>query len=111
MNLLDIVLFLPLIGFFVILAMPKEISRMTAMLLSVAIFLLSLGLLSPFASASPAGYQFITDISWIQSPSIRYHVGMDGLSLWLVLLSTLLTPIAILISWKYIDHRVKEYFA
>ncbi len=112
MNLLDLVLFLPLVGFLAILFLPKEISRMTAMVLSLAIFVLSLGLLSPYMGGeSPTSYQFVSNSSWITSPAIRYHVGMDGLTLWLVLLSTLLTPIAILISWKYIDHRVKEYFA
>jgi NADH-quinone oxidoreductase subunit M len=111
-NLLDLVLFLPLIGFFAILILPKESSRMTAMLLSLAIFAISLGLLAPYmGETSPTGYQFVSNISWITSPAIRYHIGMDGLTLWLVLLSTLLTPIAVLISWKYIDHRVKEYFA
>ena len=112
MNLLDLVLFLPMLGFLAILILPKESSRMTAMLLSLAIFVLSLGLLSPFLGETlPAGYQFISNISWIASPAIRYHIGLDGLTLWLVLLSTLLTPIAVLISWNYIDHRVKEYFA
>jgi len=48
---------------------------------------------------------------WISYPPIHYHVGLDGLSLWLVLLTTLLTPISVLVSWKYIDHRVKEFFA
>ncbi|MEO8026491.1 MAG: Fe-S-binding domain-containing protein, partial [Bryobacteraceae bacterium] len=112
MNLLDLVLFLPLIGFLAILILPKDSSRMTAMLLSLAIFVISLGLLSPYlGSETPTGYQFVSNISWIESPAIRYHIGMDGLTLWLVLLSTLLTPIAVLISWKYIDHRIKEYFA
>lgn len=112
MNLLDLVLFLPLLGFLAILILPKESSRMTAMLLSLSIFVLSLGLLSPYlGSELPTGYQFISNVSWIESPAIRYHIGMDGLTLWLVLLSTLLTPIAVLISWNYINHRVKEYFA
>ena len=53
----------------------------------------------------------MTDVPWIVSPAIRYHIGMDGLSLWLVLLSTLLTPIAVLISWRHIDKRVKEFYA
>ncbi len=112
MSLLDIVLFLPLIGFLAILILPKESSRMTALILSLGIFVLSLGLLSPYmGDASPTGWQFVSNVSWITSPAIRYHVGLDGLTLWLVLLSTMLTPIAVLISWNYIDHRVKEYFA
>src|SRR5260370_19741320 len=47
-------------------------------------------------------------MSWA---AIRYHVGLDGMSLWLVILTTLLTPICVLVSWKHIDKRVKEFFA
>jgi len=114
MTLLDVVLFLPLIGFFVLLVTSKEnpnTIRVTALIISLLVFVVSLGLLVPYWFASPAGYTFTTDASWITYPPIRYHVGLDGLSLWLVLLSTLLTPIAVLISWKHIDHRVKEFFA
>src|SRR6202011_4355817 len=57
------------------------------------------------------GLAFVHDSTWISSPPIRYHVGLDGLSLWLVLLTTLLTPVSVLASWKHIDHRVKEFFA
>ncbi len=93
---------------------PKDnpnASRWAALLISLVVFVVSLGLLGPYMSASPSGYTFTTDESWISSPPIRYHVGLDGLSLWLVMLTTLLTPIAIAISWKYIDKRVKEFMA
>ena len=111
MTLLDIVLFLPLAGFLVLLILPKESSRMAAMVLSLVVFVVSLGLLMPYWFQYPAGHTFTTNVSWISYPPIRYHVAIDGLSLWLVLLSTLLTPIAVLVSWKYIDRRVKEYYA
>jgi NADH-quinone oxidoreductase subunit M len=114
MTLLDIVLLLPLAGFLVMLFAPKDnpnAARWAALLISLVVFVVSLGLLGPYLSASPTGYTFTTDVSWISSPPIRYHVGLDGLSLWLVMLSTLLTPIAIAISWKYIDKRVKEFMA
>ncbi len=114
MTLLDVVLFLPLLGFVVLLFAPKEntaATRMTALIISLVIFVVSLGLLIPYWFASPSGYTFTTNAPWITYPPIRYHVGLDGLSLWLVLLSTLLTPIAVLVSWKYIDHRVKEFYA
>ncbi len=111
MTLLDAVLLLPLAGFLLMLFLPKESSRSTALLLSLLIFVVSLGLIAPYWFASPTGYVFTTNVSWISSPAIRYHVGLDGLSLWLVLLTTLLTPISIAISWKYIDHRVKEFYA
>jgi len=111
MTLLDVVLFLPLVGFLLLLVLPKESSRMAAMVLSLVVFVASLGLLMPYWFQYPAGHTFSTNVSWISYPPIRYHVAIDGLSLWLVLLSTLLTPIAVLVSWKYIDKRVKEYYA
>ena len=111
MTLLDVVLFLPLVGFLLLLILPKESSRMAAMVISLAVFIVSLGLLMPYWFQYPSGHTFSTDIQWISYPPIRYHVALDGLSLWLVLLSTLLTPIAALVSWNYIDKRVKEYYA
>jgi NADH-quinone oxidoreductase subunit M len=114
MTLLDAVVFLPLIGFFLLLFVPKanaQASRWGALIISLFTFVVSLGLLGPYWFASPNGYAFSTDVSWIAYPPIHYHVALDGLSLWLVLLTTLLTPIAVAISWKSIDHRVKEFFA
>jgi NADH-quinone oxidoreductase subunit M len=114
MSLLDIVLFLPLVGFVLLLLTPRSspnAARWTALGVSLIVFVGSLALISPFRSAAPAGYAFVTDTQWISYPPIRYHVALDGLSLWLVLLTTLLTPIAVLVSWKHIDQRVKEFFA
>jgi NADH-quinone oxidoreductase subunit M len=114
MTTLDLVLFAPLLGFLLLLLVPKDnpnASRMGALIISLAIFAVSLTLLAPYWYAAPTGYTISTNVSWINYPPIRYHVGLDGLSLWLVLLSTLLTPICVLISWKHIDHRVKEFFA
>ena len=114
MTLLDIVLFLPVLGFLLLLLTPRtnpDAARWTALGLSLAVFVASLGLIGPYWYASPSGYTFTNDTQWISYPPIRYHVGLDGLSLWLVLLTTLLTPIAVLVSWKHIDHRVKEFFA
>jgi NADH-quinone oxidoreductase subunit M len=114
MTLLDIVLFLPLLGFLLLLFTPRtnpDAARWTALGLSLVVFVASLGLIGPYWYGSPSGYTFTTDTQWISYPPIRYHVALDGLSLWLVLLTTLLTPIAVLVSWKHIDHRVKEFFA
>src|SRR5678815_2019116 len=111
MTLLDVVLFLPLVGFLLLLILPKESSRMAALVISLAVLVVSLGLLMPYWFQYPSGHTFSTDIQWISYPPIRYHVALDGLSLWLVLLTTLLTPIAVLVSWNYIDKRVKEYYA
>jgi len=111
MTLLDIVLFLPLAGFLILLMLPRQSSRMAALLISLGVFVVSLGLLMPYWFQYPSGHTFTTDVPWISYPPIRYHVALDGLSLWLVLLSTLLTPIAVLVSWNSIGHRVKEFYA
>ena len=114
MTLLDIVLFLPLAGFLLLLLVPKdkpEMSRMLALIIGVVTFLLSLGLIGPYWFAQPQGYQFETKVLWIATPQIFYHVGLDGLSLWLVVLSTLLTPVCVVISWNYIGKRHKEFYA
>ncbi len=47
---------------------------------------------------------------WISTPNIHYHMGMDGISMWLVVLTTFLTPLCVLISWKSMHDRVKEFF-
>jgi NADH-quinone oxidoreductase subunit M len=114
LNLLDIVLFLPLAGFLVLLLVPREkpqVTRVLSLAVGVLTFLLSLGLIQPYWFASPQGLQFVTDVPWIGTPPIRYHIALDGLSLWLVILSTFLTPICVLISWRSIDKRVKEFYA
>jgi len=103
MTLLDVVLFLPLIGFLALLFIPKTLSRSGALAVSLVIFAVSLGLIG--------NYTLSTNAPWIDYPPIRYHVALDGLSLWLVLLTTLLTPIAIAVSWKHIDFRQKEFYA
>jgi NADH-quinone oxidoreductase subunit M len=113
MNLLDAVLAIPLAGFFLILLIPREreeLIRRTALGVSLAAFAVSLAMLALFARSVP-DFQFVTNLPWIASPAIRYHTGVDGLSLWLVLLTTLLTPIGVLISWRQIDRSVKEFFA
>ncbi|MGA2434398.1 MAG: NADH-quinone oxidoreductase subunit M [Bryobacteraceae bacterium] len=115
MNLLDAVLFLPLAGFLLILLLPRAPEKAiavkrAALLCSLGVFAGALRLLVAFNRAE-AGFQFVTNVSWIASPAIRYHVGIDGISLWLVMLTAFLTPIGILISWRAIDKRVKEFFA
>lgn len=113
MSLLDILLIVPSVGFVLTLLLPKDnpgLVRNFTLFVSLIAFLLSLGLIGPVVS-NPGHYAFETNNTWIEYPSIRYHVGLDGLSLWLVILSTFLTPIVILVSWKYIQIRVKEFYS
>jgi NADH-quinone oxidoreductase subunit M len=112
MKLLDAVLWLPLAGFAALLMVPRERAetiRRLALGVTLAVFLVSLGLAAGLKGSG--GFEFVTDHPWIAAPAIRYHVGIDGISLWLVLLTTLLAPIGVLISWRQIDRRVKEFFA
>ena len=113
MNLLDILLVIPAAGALLTLVLPADnpgLVRKFALFVSLVVFLFSLGLAGPVA-ANAGKYTFETNVPWIESPAIRYHVGVDGLSLWLVILSTFLTPICVLVSWRHIEDRVKEFHA
>jgi NADH-quinone oxidoreductase subunit M len=113
MNLLDFVLAVPLVGFIVLLLLPRQSSqaiRATALVFSLVAFAASLGLAFGYHTDN-AAQQFVTDVTWIVSPNIHYHVAIDGLSLWLTILATFLTPICVLLSWSSIQIRVKEYYA
>jgi len=75
---------------------------------SAAVFILSLGLLRGWADGH-AGFQFEEHVSWIPQWGISYSLGVDGISLWLVLLTTLLTPLIFLAGWNAIHKHPKEY--
>ena len=113
MNLLTVVLFMPLAAFLIALAVPRSAphsSRMWALASSLASFVVSLGLLARFDRNLP-GEQLVLDIPWIATPEIHFFISVNGVSLWLILLSTLLTPLCVLISWKSIQERAKEFYA
>src|SRR5690348_1187048 len=113
MNLLTAVLAAPLVAFLIALAIPRssaQASRLWALLSSVVIFAMSLGLLNWFDRGTH-GEQFLVDVPWITTPNIHFAISVNGISLWLILLSTFLTPICVLISWNSIHDRIKEFFA
>ena len=95
MNLLTVVLFLPLAAFLIALVVPRSASapRVWALISSLIVFVASLGLVSGF-DTNASGEQFALDIPWIASPNIHFAISVNGVSLWLILLSTLLTPSA-----------------
>jgi len=110
-NILTFVTFAPLAGALLLVMFPRrdrEI-RVFALIMSLLAFLLSLHLPVHFHRMQ-AGFQYEIDKVWISSPSIHYHMGIDGISLWLVVLTTFLTPLCVLISWKSVHDRVKEFF-
>jgi NADH-quinone oxidoreductase subunit M len=109
---LTVLTFLPVAGTLALLLLRSDDHlwiRRLALVTAVAEFAISLLLLLGFDSTA-TGYQFEEFHEWIPQPPIHYHLGIDGLSLFLVLLTTLLTPLSILASWKSIDQRVKGFF-
>jgi len=83
--------------------------RWFALIVSLADFVLSLHLPYHFDYSNPR-FQFELNVPWIPTPAIRYHLGVDGISLWLVVLTTFLTPLCVLISWRSVQDRVREFF-
>ncbi len=107
---LSIIIFLPIAGAVFLIFVPKEkedLLRFISLGIAVVIFLVSLMLYFNF-NGQTADPQFVEKRAWL-GYGIQYHVGIDGISLFLVLLTTFLMPIAFLSSWRYIERRVKEY--
>jgi NADH-quinone oxidoreductase subunit M len=114
-NYLSALVFLPVLGAIIIALVPRLSSRQIkyiAALFTLIPLAISLGLFAAFdRSAAMAGQmQFEELVSWIPLINANYHIGVDGLSLPLVILMTLLGFLVVLISWK-INLRVREYFA
>ncbi|MGA9768790.1 MAG: NADH-quinone oxidoreductase subunit M [Blastocatellia bacterium] len=113
--LLTIITLLPLAGVLALLftsrgERPNEtVVKWTALLFSLLTFVVSLAL--PILFRPGGGLQFQTNVPWINAFNlgVRYHVGVDGLSIWLVLLTTFLVPLAIISSWNSIHYRLREF--
>ena len=111
MPILTILTFLPLAGALVLLFVPRQqeaLIRYFTLVLTLAVFLLSLPLFTAFDGAN-SGFQFEENRSWIPSAGIGYHLGVDGISLLMVMLTAFLTPLVILSSWRSVTKKVKEY--
>jgi len=101
---------LALVGYSFVSSRREEHYRWIALVTTVAVFAVSLLLLRGIG-ASGAEFRFEENVNWIGSIGARYHVAVDGVSLWLVLLTTLLMPIAILSSWTAVHKRELSYYA
>ena len=109
---LVLVTLVPLLGALVLMAVPnrdREI-RWFALIVTLVEFVLSLHLPVYFRAEKVGVFQYEVNRHWITTPNINFHLGVDGISLWLVLLTTFLTPLCVLISWNSIHGRVKEFF-
>ncbi len=112
MNLpiLSIVVFLPLAGALLLALVPKEadkLIRAITLVITTATFLASIVVVALF-NAADSGFQLVERHQWVPSAGANYTLGIDGISLWLVLLTTLLFPISVLASQR-VGHRVKAF--
>lgn len=110
---LTLVTFSPLIGVFILLFLKQEqknAARWVALITSLVTFAISIAVLMQFDRVNP-DLQLVVNIPWIQVAgwNISYAMGVDGISLLLLLLTTLLTPISLLSTWKAVDERVKDF--
>lgn len=113
---LSLTTFLPSVGALLILLVQGDDNavarnaRAIALWTSVITFAVSLLILVKFDPSNP-GFQLVEQYAWLPVLNIQYLRGVDGISVWFVLASTLLTPICVLCSWDSIEKRVKQYFA
>jgi NADH-quinone oxidoreductase subunit M len=114
LPLLSIITFLPLFGAALLVLLRGDEatiasrSRWIALLVTTVTFVVSLPVLFGFDS-STAAFQFVEKKVWFEDYGISYHMGIDGISLFFVMLSTFLTPLCVLASWHAITNRVREY--
>jgi NADH-quinone oxidoreductase subunit M len=109
---LTLVIFVPLVGIPVLLlwrGATDNQARTVALVVAVADLLVALGVLGAF-DPSVAGYQLVEQVEWVSSAGLSYLVGVDGFSIWLVVLTAFMTPLAILSSWR-VEHRVRLFMA
>ena len=111
-SILTLIAFVPTLGALVVLLLPRRgrVIPAFALLTTLVTFVLSLHLPAHY-DYSQRGFQFVVNVPWIAHPDIHYHLGIDGLSLWLILLTTFLGPIGVLVSWRAIEHRTKEFYS
>jgi NADH-quinone oxidoreductase subunit M len=111
-SILTLILLVPLAGALLVALFPDraKLPNWIALLTSLVTFGLTLHL--PFHyDLGRNGFQFVVNKPWIESPAIFYHVGIDGLSLWLVVLVGLLAPIGVVASWNAIQTRRKVFYS
>ncbi len=111
--LLSVILVLPLAGAAAVMAFPVNAERavkITGLISSILAFAASVLLFVRFDPAAE-GMQFVEKVLWIPALNVSYHLGIDGISLLLVVLTTFLTPIALLASWDSVKDRIKGFVA
>jgi len=110
-HILTLIVFVPLVGAALLALLPARGRTMQwgALIVTLVTFLLTLHLPAHYDYAA-SGMQFQSNHLWLASPTIRYHLGVDGLSLWLIVLLGFLAPFGVLASWRAIGDRTKEFY-
>ncbi|MDH5834086.1 NADH-quinone oxidoreductase subunit M [Luteimonas kalidii] len=111
--LLSLLIWLPILGGVLVLALGESrarVARWVSLALALAVFLLSLPLFASFDYAA-VGMQFVERRAWISAYDIQYHLGVDGISVALIVLTTLTTALVLVGAWTAIDRRVNQYYA
>jgi len=114
-NLLTILILLPLAGSIVVLAykaFTKQEGQIKWLTLGVTLvnFVVSLAMFSRSAVAGPSGFLFEQNVPWIRAINTNYHIGVDGLSFWLVILTTFIMPIAVISTWHAVEKKVTAFY-
>ena len=113
-NLLTLLILLPVFGAVGLIAhqmfwKQEEHLKWVTLAITVVIFLLSLLLLGE-GGTKAGGFSFVKNVPWIEAINTNYHVGVDGLSLWLVILTTFIMPIAIISTWHAVEKRPLAFY-
>ena len=112
MIFLNLAIWLPILAGVVLLALGRDDNaravRWMALVFALASFLVTIPLITGF-DTTQAGMQFQTDLTWIERFNAHYHLGVDGISVWFVLLTALITVIVVISAWEVITERVNQY--
>ena len=111
-SILTLILLVPLAGAVLVALLPDrgKLPAWLTLITTLITFGLTLHLPAHF-DVHQSGFQFAVNKPWIENPAIFYHVGVDGLSLWLVVLVGLLGPVGVLASWNAINRRQKVFYS
>src|SRR5690606_25188427 len=110
---LSILIWLPIFAGAAVLAIGSEraaLAKQVALGVSVLTFVLSIPLYTGFDTTT-ASMQFVEQVPWIERFNVFYHLGVDGISMPLILLTTFLTPLVVIAGWEVIQNRPAQYFA
>ncbi|KAF1697959.1 NADH-quinone oxidoreductase subunit M [Pseudoxanthomonas jiangsuensis] len=111
-HLLSVLIWLPILGGALVLALGNRpaAARWAALAVALVTLVLSIGLLAGFDHANP-GLQFVETHAWIPAYGIHYNLGADGIAIALIVLTTIVTPLALIGAWEAIQKRVNQYVA